>query len=87
MKYVKTVEANIWDSSNEAQVDKIVDWLTINAPNLFDFTDDELRIQTEYGIRTVRDSEAIIIDPNKTRPEVMNGRMFKAIHSLLTEED
>jgi hypothetical protein len=87
MKYVETVEANIWDSSNEAQVDKIIDWLTINAPNMFEFAEDELRIQTESGIRDVKDGEAIIISPSKTRPEVMNGRTFKAIYNLLTDED
>lgn len=86
MKYVSTVEANIWDSGNEAQVDKIEDWLTINAPNMFEFLDGELRIQTEYGVKTVSDGDAIILDPNKNRPEVMNGRAFKAIYNLLTEE-
>jgi hypothetical protein len=86
MKYVATVEANIWDSSNEAQVDKITDWLTINAPDLFDFSDDELRVQTDYGLRTVKDGDAIILSPSKNRPDVMSGRAFKAIYELLNEE-
>lgn len=86
MKYVSTVEANIWDSENEAQTDKIIDWLTVNAPNMFDYSEGELRIQTDYGVKTIRDGEAIILDPNKVSPIVMNGRAFKAVYNLLTEE-
>lgn len=86
MKYVSTVEAQTWDSSNEAQVDKIVDWLTINAPNMFEVLDGELRVQTSTGIRTVNDGDVIIYNAMSNWPEVMTSRAFQTIYSMLNEE-
>jgi hypothetical protein len=90
MKYFETVDANIWDSENEAQVDKIVDWLTINVPGQFDFVDGELYVVENYGTtysspELVNDGEALIIDKNGLQK--MSGRAFKAIYNLLTEEN
>lgn len=85
MQYVETVEANIWDSNNEAQVDKIIDWLTVAAPGMFAWEDDELRIQTgTYESVPVKDGDAIILSRNGL--EVMRGATFKSIYSLLTDE-
>jgi hypothetical protein len=85
MKYVETVEANIWDSTNEAQVDKIIDWLTLSAPGMFAFEDDELRIQTgTYESKPVRDGDAIILSRNGL--DSMRGDAFKSIYDLLVEE-
>lgn len=89
MKYVETVEANIWDSTNEAQVDKIIDWLTLSAPGQFSLEDGELFIMENIGTtysspEKVRDGDAIIIDKNGLTK--MNGQAFKSVFSLLVEE-
>lgn len=89
MKYVETVEANIWDSSNEAQIDKIIDWLTLSAPGQFSYEDGELHIMENFGTtysspEKVKDGDAIIID--RSGLQRMNGRAFKTIYNLLVEE-
>jgi hypothetical protein len=86
MRYTETVEANIWDSDNEAQVDKIVEWLTLSVPGQFsyDTEDNELRVQTEvHTAHTVRDGQAIII--SRKGIEVMNGRAFTTIYELMQD--
>lgn len=86
MKYVETVEANIWDSENEAQIDKIIDWLTINAPGMFTYDEGELQVQTgTYTAELVKHGQAIIMSRNGL--EVMDGWAFKAIYNLLVEEE
>jgi hypothetical protein len=89
MKYVETVEANIWDSENEAQVDKIIEWLTLNAPGQFSYEDGELQIVENFGTTysspvLVKNGEALIIDKNGLVK--MNGKAFKAIYNILAEE-
>ena len=88
MRYIETVDANIWDSSNEAQIDKIIDWLTINAPGQFSYEDDELRVQLDPPYTSpikVKDGEAIII--SRRGLELMNGGIFKSVYNLVTDED
>lgn len=88
MRYVKAVEANKWDSSNEAQVDKIIEWLNINRPGMYDYDSEinELRVETQMGPVDVQDGQVIILDPERNDIQLMNGRAFETIYDLLAED-
>jgi hypothetical protein len=87
MRYVKAVEANKWDSSNEAQTDKILEWLEINRPGMYGYEDEVLTVQTNHGLHEVGDNQVIILDPERREIEVMNGRAFEVIYDMLVDPD